>query len=67
MGLEFSLVLPPNPMGGAQEHGDNQTVNFDDNTLQLLDSRQRVLTNRQLVKLAEMLKLDTSPPPAQGT
>jgi hypothetical protein len=44
-----------------------QTVDFDDNTLQLLDSRQRVLTNAQLVKLAEMLKLDTSPPPAQGT
>ena len=43
------------------------TVDFDDNTLQLLDSRQRVFTNAQLVKLAETLKLDTSPPPAQRT
>jgi hypothetical protein len=39
-----------------------QTVNFDDNTLQLLDSRQKVFTNAQLVKLAKTLKLDTSPP-----
>jgi hypothetical protein len=38
------------------------TVNFDDNTLQLLDSRQKVFTNAQLVKLAKTLKLDTSPP-----
>ena len=36
-------------------------------TLKLLDSRQRVFTNAQLVKLAETLKLDTSPPPAQRT
>jgi hypothetical protein len=46
-----------------------QTVNFDDNTLQLLDSRQKVFTNAQLVKLAKALKLDTSPPttPVQST
>jgi len=38
-----------------------QTVNFDDNTLLLLDSNQKVFTNAQLVKLATILKLDTSP------
>ena len=46
-----------------------QTVNFDDNTLQLLDSRQKVFTNAQLVKQDKTLKLDTSPPttPVQST
>jgi hypothetical protein len=45
-----------------------QTVNIDDNTLQLLDSRQKVFTNAQLVKLAKTLKLNTSPPTtAQST
>jgi len=39
-----------------------ETVNFDDNTLQLLDSSQKVFTNAQLVKLAKTLKLDTLPP-----
>jgi hypothetical protein len=43
------------------------TVDFDDNTLQLLDSSQKVFTNAQLVKLAKTLKLDTSPPTAQRT
>ena len=38
-----------------------QTVDFDDNTLLLLDSNQKVFTNAQLVKLATILKLDTSP------
>ena len=38
-----------------------QTVNFDDNTLQLLDSNQKAFTNAQLVRLATILKLDTSP------
>lgn len=38
-----------------------QTVNFDDNTLLLLDSNQKVFTNAQLVRLATILKLDTSP------
>jgi hypothetical protein len=38
-----------------------QTVNFDDNTLLLLDSRQKVFTNAELVQLAKILKLDTSP------
>jgi hypothetical protein len=39
-----------------------ETVNFDDNTLKLLDSSQKVFTNAQLVKLAKTLKLDTLPP-----
>jgi hypothetical protein len=39
----------------------SQTVNFDDNTLVLLDSRQKVFTNAELVRLATILKLDTSP------
>jgi hypothetical protein len=43
------------------------TVNFDDNTLQLLDGRQKVFTNAQLVKLAKTLKLDTSPTTVQRT
>jgi hypothetical protein len=38
-----------------------QTVNFDDNTLLLLDSNQKVFTNAKLVRLATILKLDTSP------
>lgn len=38
-----------------------QTVDFDDNTLLLLDSNQKVFTNAQLVRLATILKLDTSP------
>ncbi len=38
-----------------------QTVNFDDNTLLLLDNNQKVFTNAQLVRLATILKLDTSP------
>jgi hypothetical protein len=38
-----------------------QLVNFDDNTLQLLDSNQKVFTNTQLVRLATILKLDTAP------
>ena len=37
------------------------TENFDDNTLQLLDSNPKVFTNAQLVRLATILKLDTSP------
>jgi hypothetical protein len=44
-----------------------ETVNFDDNTLQLLDSSQKVFTNAQLVKLAKTLKLDTSPTTVQRT
>jgi hypothetical protein len=36
-------------------------VNFDDNTLLLLDSKHNVFTNAQLVRLATILKLDTSP------
>lgn len=44
-----------------------ETVDFDDNTLQLLDSSQKVFTNAQLVKLAKTLKLDTSPPTGQRT
>jgi hypothetical protein len=34
-----------------------QTVNFDDNTLLLLDSDQKVLTNARLVRLATILRL----------
>jgi hypothetical protein len=37
-----------------------QTVNFDDNP-RLLDSNQKVFTNVQLVRLATILKLETSP------
>lgn len=36
--------------------------NFDDKTALLLDSRQIVFTPDQVVQLAEILKLDTSPP-----
>jgi hypothetical protein len=35
-------------------------VNFDDNTALLLDSRQKVFTAAQLVRLTNILKLDTS-------
>jgi hypothetical protein len=38
-----------------------RTVNFDDNTALLLDSRRKVFTNAELVRLAKILKLDTSP------
>ena len=41
-----------------------QSVNFDDNTLLLLDSRQKVFTAAQIVRLAKILELDTSPPGA---
>lgn len=41
------------------------TVNFDDATVNLLDTRQKVFTPAQLVRLAEILKLDTSAPAAQ--
>lgn len=40
------------------------TVNFDDQTVLLLDSKQVVFTPTQLVRLATILKLDTSPPSA---
>jgi hypothetical protein len=40
------------------------TVDFDDNTLLLSSSRQKVFTNAELVQLAKILKLDTSPPAA---
>ena len=43
-----------------------QTTNFDDNTLLLLDSRQKVFTNAELVRLATILKLDTFPQAATG-
>jgi hypothetical protein len=39
-----------------------KTVDFDDDTVLLLDSRQKVFTNAELVQLAKILKLDTSPP-----
>ncbi len=42
-----------------------KTVNFDDNTVLLLDSKQKVFTNAELVELAKILKLDTSPQAAQ--
>jgi hypothetical protein len=38
--------------------------NFDDNTIDLLDKNQGVFTDAQLVQLAKILKLDTSPPSA---
>jgi len=41
-----------------------RAVNFDDSTVLLLDSRQKVFTNAELVQLAKILKLDTSPPAA---
>jgi hypothetical protein len=40
----------------------SSTVDFDDSTLLLLDKKQAVFTPRQLVRLATILKLDTSPP-----
>jgi hypothetical protein len=39
-----------------------KTVDFDDDTVLLLDSRQKVFTNAELVQLAKILKRDTSPP-----
>jgi len=39
-----------------------KTVNFNDDNLLLLDGTQKVFTNAQLVQLAKILKLDTSPP-----
>lgn len=38
--------------------------NFDDNTVDLLDKNQGVFTDAQVVQLAKILKLDTSPPSA---
>ena len=37
-------------------------VNFNDKTVKRLDRRQALLTDAQIVKLAKILKLDTSPP-----
>jgi hypothetical protein len=37
-------------------------VHFNDKTVLLLDGRQRVFTATEIVQLAEILKLDTSPP-----
>ncbi len=41
------------------------TVNFNNQTALLLDSNQRVFTNAELVRLARILKLDTSPQAAR--
>jgi hypothetical protein len=41
-------------------------VNFNDKTLLLLDSRQVLFTDSEIVQLAEILKLDTSPPSVQA-
>jgi hypothetical protein len=40
--------------------------NFDDNTALLLDGHEGLLTPEQIVQLAGILKLDTSPPSATG-
>jgi hypothetical protein len=42
----------------------SKKVNFDDKTLLLLDSRQVLFTDSEIVQLAQILKLDTSPPSA---
>jgi hypothetical protein len=39
-------------------------VNFNDKTLLLLDSRQVLFTDAEVVQLAEILKLETSSPSA---
>lgn len=48
--------------GEAKKVTGKKAKDFDDKTVLLLDSRQRVFTPAEAVQLAQILKLDTSPP-----